>query len=155
MRKISGFTLIELVATMLILGIISVVLGRIMFHAFETFQAANDITETDWTGFVSLTRIVDDLRTMRSANNMTSMQSSALSFIDVNGNSVQYQLSGTSLLRNSQIMATGIAGLSFTYLDKNGATTGAAAAVNYIKINLIAAEGNLAQTFSTMAAIRN
>ena len=94
------------------------------------------------------------MRTIRSSSDISTIQSNQFAFNDVNGNSVQYSLSGQFIMRNSQILSNGVQSLSFSYLDKNGSITSSASAVRYIIIGMTIAEGNLLLPFTTMAAMR-
>src|SRR3990167_1516897 len=122
----NGFTLIELVFSILLMGIISVVVGSILLNGYKTLLTSENISQADWQGFIALERIVNDIHTIRSAADISTISASNLVFTDVNGNSIQFQLSGSTLLRNSQTLASGIQGLTFGYLDANGSTTATA-----------------------------
>ncbi len=155
MRRLRGFTLIEMVMTIVIFGIIAVVLSRTLFHSYQMFTTAQNLTEVDWKGFLALERITDDLRTIRSPSDISTLQATQLSFVDVNGVTVQFQLSGTILLRNSQTLATGVPSLTFSYLNSSGASTSSPTAVRYIRTTLSLTEGNLSLPFSTLIAVRS
>jgi len=149
--KHRGFTFIEMVISLVIMAIISIVIGNIMLQGYQNFLTANNINEADWNGFVALERIVEDIHNIRSAAAITTIQPSDFSFTDMNGNNVQYQISGSSLLRNSQTLASGIQSFSFSYLDKNGSTTSTAANVRYITTTILLTQGI---SFATTAATR-
>lgn len=150
----TGFTLIELVITIVIAGIISVVIGRILFQSYQTFQTAEDISETDLQGLLAINRIADDIHTIRSSAAISTIQSNQFVFTDVNGNSVQYQVSSGSLLRNSQALASSVASFNMSYYNKDGSTTASPQAVRFITIALSFTHRNLTQSFSTGVATR-
>lgn len=154
MRGKRGFTLIEMTLTLVLMGIIGVIIGRVMFQSFQMFTAAQNLSETDGKAFVALERIVNDIHTMRSPADITTMSASQLTFVDLNGTSIQFQLSGTTLSRNSQTLATGVQSLVFTYKGSTGATTATASQVRYIAIALTTSQGTMTASFSTQAAIR-
>ena len=154
-RRLQGFTLIEMVMTIMIFGIIAVVVSRTLFHGYQTFMTAQHISDVDWQGFLALERITDDLRTIRSPADITTLQTSQLTFVNVSGSSVQFQLSGSNLLRNGQILASGVQGLTFNYLNSSGATTASAAAVRYIRVSVNVASGGISLPFSTLIAVRS
>lgn len=153
-KKQTGFTLLELVLTTVLMGIIAVVLGQILFQGYQTFMTANNISEVDWQGLLAVERFAEDLKTIRSANDITSATATAFSFIGSNNASVQYQLSGTSLLRNSQPLANNVQSMNLTYLDKNGATTATSTAIRYISYNLSFTQSNLTTSFASLTATR-
>lgn len=143
-----------MIISLVIAAIISVVIGKILLQGYQDFLIANDINEAEWNGFVALERIVEDIHNIRSASSIATMTASQFTFTDMSGNSVPYQFSGSTLTRNSQTLANGISGFSFSYLDKNGATTATAANVRYITIAISLTQNNIATAFSTTAATR-
>ena len=149
-----GFTFIELILVVILLGIISVVIGRILLEGYRTFLTSQSILETDWQGWMALERMVNDIHTIRSAADLSTIQTNQLTFVNTNGNTIQYQLSGSSLMRNNFILASGIQSLNFSYLDANGTTTAIPSAVRYISLSLRVAHDQLTQTVSTLAATR-
>lgn len=154
MWKKAGFTLIEMSLALVIMGIIGVVIGRVMLQSYQMFTTMQNITEADNQAFLALERIVNDIHTMRSPVDITTMAASQLSFVDQSGVSIQFQLSGTTLSRNSQTLATGVQSLVFTYKNNTGATTATASQVRYIAIDLTTVHGTMTAAFSTQAAIR-
>ena len=149
-----GFTLIELIATIVLMGMISVIVGHVLLNGYRNFITAQHISQIDWSGFLALERLVNDIHTIRSASDILTIGANQLVFTDVNSNSIQYQSSGSLLSRNSQTLATGVQSFNLSYLDKNGATTAIPSAVRYILITLAFTQDNLTQSFSTMAATR-
>lgn len=150
-----GFTLIEFILTLVIMGIISVTIGRILFHSYQTFLTAQNISEVDWQGFLVLEKLVDDIHAIRSNTSISTAGTNQLVFTDVNGNTVQYQFSGTSILRNSIVLANKAQSFSLSYRDKNGTVTATPSAIAYISVTVTMLQNNLALPFSTTAALRD
>lgn len=153
-QKSKGFTLIELISVIVLLGIISTIVGQILLNSYRTFLVSKKISETDWQGMLALARLTNEIHTIRSANDISTIESTQLSFTNSSGSTVQYQWSGHILLRNSQPLIGGIQGLSFTYLDRNGAVTSTAISVRYIIISVTILEDGMEQSFLTMVATR-
>lgn len=153
-KTTSGFTLIELLMVIVIMGVISVVIGRILFQSLQTFATAQNISDNDWQGLLSLNVFSNDVHNIRSANDITSISASSFSFVDMAGNAVTYQLSGSALLRNGATLATNVNSIAFTYLDKNYATTATPANVRYITFAVSATKNTLSLSYSTMAGTR-
>lgn len=153
-REQAGFTLIELVFTMVLISIISIVIGKVFFQGYQTLLTSSNISESDWQGFIGLERMVNDIHTIRSSAGITTINASQLAFTDVNGNSITFQLSGSNLLRNSQILASNVQSLAFGYLDANGNTTATASSVRYISIAMTMTKGDMTLSMSTLAGTR-
>lgn len=154
LRKQTGFTLIELIMVIIIIGVMSVVIGRIMLQGFRSFATSQNITEADWQALVALQRLTSDIHNIRSAADISVIGSSQLNFVDVNGTNVQYSVSSGSLLRNSQTLATGVTAFTLGYLDKTGVTTATLSSVRYISISLTETQGTLVTSFSTLVGTR-
>lgn len=154
-HKQQGFTLLELIFSMILLGIISVVVGPFLLQGYKNYLTSQHILESDWQGFIAIERIANDIHTIRSFADITTIQSTQLTFVNINGNSVQYQFSGSSLLRNGLILASGIQSFNLEYLDKNGTVTATPSDVRYISISISALQGNITASFSTISALRS
>ena len=154
MHKQEGFTLLELILSIMIMAVISVVMGRVLFQGYNTMLTSENISTAGWQGLIALERMTNDIHTIRSAADISTISASQFAFTDVSGNSVQFQLSGSTLLRNSATLASGVQSLTFTYLDKNGSVTGTAANVRYILMAMTITQGTMTLAMSTMAGTR-
>src|SRR5689334_5109353 len=99
--KQRGFTLVELVMTLVLISIISVVATKLLSQGYKAYITAKSVSETDWQGLLASSMLANDLQLVRASNDISSAQASAITFVDATGTSIQYQLSGTTLLRNS------------------------------------------------------
>ena len=136
MKKNSGFTLIELIMVLVILGIIAAVTSKILATGLSGYLVSKNLTEADWQGQLGLERMVRDLRETRSPSDITTATSTQFVFTNISGSSVTYQLTGTNLMRNTQILASGVNSLTFNYYDANGTITAVTSAISYIRITL-------------------
>jgi prepilin-type N-terminal cleavage/methylation domain-containing protein len=148
----SGFTLLEILLTMTLLGILSSIVGKTLLTEYIAVSNFNNISESSWNAYIGLERIVNDIHTLGLSSSISTMNPTQLTFTDLNNNSISFQLSGTTLLRNSITLSSGVQSLTFRYLNSAGATTTTASEVYYIAITMTAAQNNQSVTFSTMAA---
>lgn len=132
----SGFTLIESLMVIILIGIIAVVSSQILSNGFSAYLTGQNITDADWQGRLSMERMEEDIRAVRSPSDISTATAGQLIFTDSSGTSITYQLSGSSLMRNSQILADGLSGLTFSYFDKNGVSTATLTAIRYISYTL-------------------
>jgi len=165
--RVAGFSLIELVTVMVLLGIVAAVAAPFISDSFKAYFTGRDLVETDWQGRVALERMTRELRTVRAPVDLTMTSVSDLTFVDVDGNSVRYFMSNcvlticelTRLVPPSvtgQPLATGISGLAFTYLLRDGKTTTVApASVYYIIVDFTANQGGNSRTYQATVSPRN
>ena len=162
--RVAGFSLIELVIVIVLLGIVSAVAAPFAINAFNAYFTGRDLVETDWQARVALERMTRELRTVRAPAAITMTSGSDLSIVDVDGNAIRYCLGtvGTcpgatgELTRNTQPLATGISGLAFSYLLKDGKTTTAApASVYYVVVDFTATQGVNSRTYQATVSPRN
>lgn len=154
MREQRGFSLIELVLVMVIIGLISVVVGRILLQSGRSFVISHNASQVDWQGYAALSRLTDDVHTIRSKNDISTISTTNFSFTNASGSTVQYVLSGNTLLRNSQVIASGVSALTFSYLSSTGVATATASSVRYVGISMTLASGSVSTTFSTLVGTR-
>jgi len=148
-----GFSLIELVATIVILSIIAAIGSRVLQASFNAFYQNQYITDANAQARLALERMSRDVHTINSSSSITTATSSQLSFTNASGNSVTYLLSGSQLLLNNQVLADGVdvASSSFTYLDQNASITSTLSNIRYVIINLNITQGGVNYSLRTMA----
>ena len=165
-----GFTLIEMVAVIVVVAIIfglgSVMLGKV----FSSYAFKQDVTDADWQAKVALERMARELRAVRSATAADlAISASAIRFVDTDGNNVCFYLNGTTLTRaedgpaaaacgvtNPQPLADHISSLNLTYWQSDGTSASGATNVYYITATLTVVEGNAYNaTFRTNVRPRN
>jgi prepilin-type N-terminal cleavage/methylation domain-containing protein len=159
----SGFTLIELVAAIVLFGIIGAMVSRVLTQGFNSYITGRNIAETDWQARVALERMTRELRTIRDPASITMTSASDLSFVDVDGATIRYcagavgTCPGTTgdLIRNTQVLASGISGLTFSYLTKTSVATVTPTQVYYVAVAFTATQGAIAKNFSVVVSPRN
>jgi prepilin-type N-terminal cleavage/methylation domain-containing protein len=142
MKKTTGFTLIEMVIVLVLVGIITVIFSRFLITAVNSYITAKNVIDANGQALLAIERMTRDIRAVRSSSDITTATSSQITFTDSSGTSITYALSGTSLRRNSQVLADGISTLTLAYADRNGTTTATLANIRYITITLNVTQGN-------------
>ena len=163
--RVRGFTLIEMIIVIVVLGAIFAVGGLVLGRAFESYSLTTATTDVDWQGRVALERMVRELREARSATtadlDMTS--GTQIWFIDRAGSGVCFYRDAATgrLMRSSaasvatcttaspQPLADNIAagGLNFFYYRNNGNVAASAAQVYYISLTLNVVDGQINETY--------
>lgn len=163
-RSNDGFTLVEMVITLVVIGVIFVIGGMALGRAFESYDLTRKSTDVDWQGRVALERIVRELREIRTATATdlsfpAAFPASQIRFIDADGVSGCFVLSGGMLQRGSdgpgaascttglQPLADNVTALNFYYYTNAGAVPVDQTTVYYITVNLQVTRDAIAETY--------
>jgi len=121
MRRLSGLTLLELVATISIVGIIVGVSALYVREVISLWDYVTFRGEAVAQGRQTAGRIARDLRRIRNTTAVNQASASALSFVNSDNITVNYTYSGGILSRDSQVLLQGLSNFSFTYYNVTGA----------------------------------
>jgi prepilin-type N-terminal cleavage/methylation domain-containing protein len=116
-----GFTLIEAVIVIVILGVLGAIGAPMLVSATRSYVMERNILSTDAQAQLAMERMVREIRLIDPAN-ITAFTANALSFT-LSGAPVSYSVNAQKqLLRNSDILATRVSGVSFAYFCSDWAT---------------------------------
>lgn len=125
MRK-NGFTLIELVVVISVVGIISTIVGSILLGAIDAWVFKFNRNDILWDSRLAIDRMTREIRTIRNATSVTTASSAQFRFIDAGDKDITYSISSTNLNRTengtANLLAENVSSLAFTYYDTNGNT---------------------------------
>ncbi len=159
----SGFTLIEIVAAIVLFGIIGAMVSRVLSQSFNSYVMGRNVAETDWQARVALERMTRELRSIRAPSDITMTSASDLSFVDAEGTVIRYCAGGVGtcpgvtgdLMRNSQVLATGVSALGFSYLSKTATATVTPTQVYYVVVSFSATQGAISKSYQVAVNPRN
>lgn len=155
----SGFTLIELILSMVLLGIVAVTAGMLIYQAARSFEALSDQKEVTQQSTLALERVSRELRPMKctasgnscnaSASDVPVMTASELRFLNSSYEGRGLRLSGSTLLLRDgtgdsdpeYALATGVSSLTFEYLKSDGTAAASAAELWTVSMNMAIASG--------------
>ena len=117
-----GYTLVEILLAMTLLGILVSATSLVFKPVLDTWALnvpRNEITDSS---SYALSRMSSEIAQIKDASSVVIATSGRFKFTDISDNAVDYSLSGTNLMRNSNIMARNVQSLVFSYFDVNDQT---------------------------------
>ena len=141
----SAFTLIELIITIVIIGVLSTIASMIILQGVSTYATEDKRSNVHYQTSVAVNRIAREARIIRSCADITAPAnpSGTLSFTDVDGNAVSFSYAGGNLSRGANLLASGITSAQpFTFLDVNGNQTTACPGIWFVAIDIIGKSGS-------------
>ncbi|MBF0611547.1 MAG: prepilin-type N-terminal cleavage/methylation domain-containing protein [Magnetococcales bacterium] len=110
----AGFTLIELVITIMLLAVIGGLGGSVVQVVYDSFSTANIRQELDSRGRYAMERMARELRGASRAS-ISSGSGNSITFTDQSGTSVTFSKSDTNnLMRGSSVLTANVTTLNFT-----------------------------------------
>lgn len=106
MRTARGFTLIEIILSMVLLSMVGLVFVAAMTYATQTYLFAVDMVEITQKSRLALTRAFIELQEMNGPDdgNRANDDGNDFHFVDRNGNSMRLQRTGGQVLLNGNLL---------------------------------------------------
>ena len=148
-----GFTLIEAIITIVIVGIISSIAALIILEGMQASSKEQNLSSAHYQARLAMERMAREIRTINVKGNVgtvaigtiTGNPTNSLIFTDLTGTNVTYSLSGQTLNRTvggvSSSLAAGVTTLEFRHYDIANALTISALAVWTIDISMTDTQG--------------
>jgi prepilin-type N-terminal cleavage/methylation domain-containing protein len=154
----SGFTLLEIVITIVIVGTLASIAALIILQGARMYAAEDNRGSVHYQARLAVERMERETRLIRSCADIAgpANPSATLSFTDINGNAVIFNVAGGNLSRGANILANGITSATpFRFLDNNGNQTTACPGIWLIEINLTDQQGSESLQMRTRVHPRN
>ncbi|MDI6774482.1 MAG: prepilin-type N-terminal cleavage/methylation domain-containing protein [Verrucomicrobiota bacterium] len=114
----AGFTLIELIVTMVVLSIVAVVSIRLLVSAGDLYTTVGASRQASADLGMALDRLLRETRLVSSAGtNPLAADTNVFSFINRDGSNVTFRLSGSDLLLNGNLLLAGARTFALDYYD--------------------------------------
>jgi len=146
MKKEKGFTLIEVIIVIIVVGIVSVTIGSMLLGVVKAWTFKFNRNDILWDGRIALDRITREIRTVKNNTSVTTASSSLFRFTDAKNTDITYSLSSTNLNRTengtANLLAADVSALTFTYYNSSDAVipsptvSPSATNIRRVKINL-------------------
>ncbi len=153
-----GFTLIELIMVITILGVLSAGLAGFITTAMDSWVFIKARETALSYSRNSIERMVREIRRVKKPTNIITAATTECKFVDINYNTVCFSQEGTNLRRNNDIMTTGVSspeGLKFSYFNASMEAVILNQDIRFIKVRLYLKKGTQGVTLEDGARIRN
>jgi prepilin-type N-terminal cleavage/methylation domain-containing protein len=154
--RTTGFTLLEVIVTLVIIGALGAMGATLMSRGFLNYFVAREISRDDAQGRLAFERMARELRTVRSTADLNIGVANQITITDFDQTVIVYRRNaGTSQLERSQDggatfqpLADNVSTLTISYLQNDGTTAAAVAAnVYYITVLLTIVSSNVNLTY--------
>lgn len=134
-----GFTLVELILTILVMGIIAVVSAQVLMRGIDTYSLITSRKDALQRARMSMDRMTDELALVNSAR-LTAIGDTSISFTDALGAASDFRMvvtqTGQQLFRGSDFLSSGIGLIDFDFYQSNGGAAIVPANARRINIEL-------------------
>lgn len=154
----AGFTLIEAIMIFSLLGILVFGMSAFIIEAMQGWVMVSTREAAIGNIRRAMDRVTGELRRIDKPENIITLTSSQVQFLDLSGATITFVQSGTNLLRNSDTLVTGLLspeGLRLTYLGSTGEVTAVKQNVRSIRVWIALGSGPRVATLESAARIRN
>jgi prepilin-type N-terminal cleavage/methylation domain-containing protein len=152
MRRVEGFSLVELVLVIMILGILAAFVGPVLFNAMRSYQGVQSGVATQAKLRYAVERMSRELREIRRQTtdaaflDITGMSATSMAFFKTDGTQVVLSQAGNQVnLAYSTIsgmLTDQVSAFGLTYLQQDAVTAAASArSIAFIEVSLTLAEG--------------
>ncbi|OGT37843.1 MAG: hypothetical protein A3F12_02070 [Gammaproteobacteria bacterium RIFCSPHIGHO2_12_FULL_38_14] len=155
LKRNCGFSMIELIVVIVIIGILSVITLPMLQTGFNSYFIQRNLSNVNWQGRLALSRMTRDIRNIPATGNITTAGVTQLTFTNNNNEIISYTLNGTNLQRNGLTLANGVNSILFKYSDSAGVSTGTIANIRYITVTLNITQNNTNITLRTVFNLRD
>ncbi len=113
-----GFTLIEYIIVILIVGVIAAVLGTLIIQGVRAFDsiAAREALMTE--AEAAAERMSREMRNAGRPSDIVEADWNTFYFTDIYGDGIKYHIEGKFLMRNEKILAANLKSAEFSYFDR-------------------------------------
>jgi prepilin-type N-terminal cleavage/methylation domain-containing protein len=124
-----GFTLVEIVITIVLIGILSGIAAMIILQGVRAYSDEQTRSDVHYQARLAVERMAREIRMTRSTTDITTFTASDLRFTKVDGSISGFNWSNPTLNRwngaGNDVLASGVTAFSFSYYRNDGVTLAA------------------------------
>lgn len=150
-----GFTLIEMIMSMTVLSIIGLVSSSVIMESMRIYKRTVPAIDADYRSNLALRTMKREIRELSETDAISVFTSSTFAFIDSFENSISYELTGTNLTRNGDLLASGVTSMTFRYWQMDGTVAALTSEVRLIEVDLTVQSGEQSLHVRTQIFPRN
>ncbi len=115
-----GVTLIELILSIVVVGILAVVASGVFVYASRSLLSGTNLQEALYHGRMALDRMSQEMRMIRGNRCVVVARETTFSFVDRDNQEITFQWNGvgTPLMRNNNVLVRDVHNLAFVYYDQ-------------------------------------
>lgn len=154
----NGFTIVESIMVIIVVGIMSAMFGFYILIGITSWEFSIGQKNLSRSARMALNRMVREIRRIKGNTDISTWETSALGFIDIDDEDVFFRQSGTSLLRNSAVLMEDLmdpGGLVLTYLNESGGTVSAKSEIEVIRVKIRGITSSNIYTIEASSRLRN
>ncbi len=141
-----AFTIVEMILAIGILGVMGMAIAPGLETSIRSYAMMTGERQNTADIQAAVSRMVREIRQIPGSAYVTTLGASSFTFQFPAGTSITYSLSGTNLMRGSDILASNISALAFAYYDAAGSTTSTPANVKRVQLQVTSSTGLVIRT---------
>ncbi len=142
-----GFTIIELVITMVLIGIVAYIAADAMSTGFKAFFVTDNRKEALDQARIAMERMTREIRNLRDSSSVTTSSATQFCFTNLDGTLINFNYQSPNIRReeggactvgSGQVLSTNISSFTpgFEYIRSNGTTDATFSSVNTKRIRI-------------------
>lgn len=116
-----GVTLIELIFSIVLIGIIGVIAAQVFLFSTRSVLTGNQVREATQVNRIAMDRMVREIRNVRGPRCVAAADPNTFTFVDGDNTTISFGIVAGSLVRNGDVLVNNATGPVFSYFNNTGA----------------------------------